>query len=162
MITVSNLEKSIKTGAGETFLLRRINLEHQAGRVRVDHGAVGSGEVDAAAHPRHARHRLARRVRAARPADAHAAAERSTRAAEETHRVRVPELSPARQPHGLRKHRGAALLPRRAALAAAEHRRRHAGPVSDRRQEGSVSQSAVRRAAAARRRRARGGRQPWT
>src|SRR5580765_3132633 len=43
---------------------------HQGWRVRVDHGAIGRGQVDAAAHHRHARQRLDGRVLLQRPAGA--------------------------------------------------------------------------------------------
>ena len=44
MITVSNLEKSIKTGAGETFLLRRINLNIKPGEFVSIMGPSGAGK----------------------------------------------------------------------------------------------------------------------
>ena len=58
MITLSNLEKSYATRAGETFVLRRIDLTIARGRVRHDHGPVGRRQVHAARDPRHARPRL--------------------------------------------------------------------------------------------------------
>ena len=86
---------------------------HQAGRVRLDHGPVGagkstllhimgmhdrawSGEYQLLGQPIH-----------------QLAAEGSRRSSRSAHRLRLPELSPARQPDGLREHRAAALLPRR-------------------------------------------------
>ena len=131
MITVRNLEKSMKTGAGETFLLRRINLDIKPGEFVSIMGPSGAGkstllhilgmhdtdwrgEYELHGQPIHI-----------------AEAERSARAAEETHRLRVPELSPARQPDGVREPRGAAQLSRRAARAAAEHRLGCARSVSD-------------------------------
>ena len=47
--------------------------------------------------------------------------QRTRRAAEEAHRLRVPELPPARPPHGLREPRHAALLPRREEEGARQH-----------------------------------------
>jgi ABC-type lipoprotein export system ATPase subunit len=44
MIKVSNLEKSVKTGAGETFLLRRINLEIKPGEFISIMGPSGAGK----------------------------------------------------------------------------------------------------------------------
>ena len=44
MITVSNLEKSVKSGAGETFLLRRINLTIKPGEFVSIMGPSGAGK----------------------------------------------------------------------------------------------------------------------
>ena len=44
MIAVRNLEKSIKTGAGETFLLRRINLDIKPGEFVSIMGPSGAGK----------------------------------------------------------------------------------------------------------------------
>ena len=44
MITVSNLEKSVKTGAGETFLLRRININVKPGEFVSIMGPSGAGK----------------------------------------------------------------------------------------------------------------------
>ena len=44
MITVSNLEKSVKSGAGETFLLRRINLTIKHGEFVSIMGPSGAGK----------------------------------------------------------------------------------------------------------------------
>jgi ABC-type lipoprotein export system ATPase subunit len=44
VITVQNLEKSIKTGAGETFLLRRINLNIKPGEFVSIMGPSGAGK----------------------------------------------------------------------------------------------------------------------
>jgi putative ABC transport system ATP-binding protein len=44
MIAVRNLEKSIKSGAGETFLLRRINLDVRAGEFVSIMGPSGAGK----------------------------------------------------------------------------------------------------------------------
>ena len=50
---------------------------HQGRRVRVDHGPVGRRQVVAAPHPRHARHRVDRRVLVQRRADSRARPRRS-------------------------------------------------------------------------------------
>ena len=65
-----NLEKSYPQGAGAQLRAAAHHARHQAGRVRVDHGAVGRRQVDAAAHPRHARRGVVGRVRLPRPAGA--------------------------------------------------------------------------------------------
>ncbi len=44
MITVSNLEKSVKSGAGETFLLRRINITIKPGEFVSIMGPSGAGK----------------------------------------------------------------------------------------------------------------------
>ena len=44
MISVRNLEKSVKTGAGETFLLRRINLDVKPGEFVSIMGPSGAGK----------------------------------------------------------------------------------------------------------------------
>ena len=132
---------------------------NQAGRLRLDHGAVGRRQEHAAAHPRHARQRLDRRVLAARRSDSPAVGEGPDAAAEAAHRLRVPELSPARQPDGLREHRPAAVVSRRQEGGARRHGRRHPRPLQHRRQEGSVPEPALGRPAAAGRDRPRGGRQ---
>src|SRR6187401_291671 len=44
MIAVRNLEKSIKSGAGETFLLRRINLDVKPGEFVSIMGPSGAGK----------------------------------------------------------------------------------------------------------------------
>ena len=44
MIAVRNLEKSIKTGAGETFLLRRINIDIKPGEFVSIMGPSGAGK----------------------------------------------------------------------------------------------------------------------
>src|SRR5688572_2462076 len=44
MIAVRNLEKSVKSGAGETFLLRRINLDVRAGEFVSIMGPSGAGK----------------------------------------------------------------------------------------------------------------------
>jgi len=44
-----NIEKSYPHGVGRTYVLRRVNVDHQTRRVRLDHGTVGRGKVDASA-----------------------------------------------------------------------------------------------------------------
>jgi putative ABC transport system ATP-binding protein len=44
VIAVRNLEKSVKTGAGQTFLLRRINLDVRAGEFLSIMGPSGAGK----------------------------------------------------------------------------------------------------------------------
>ena len=87
--------------------------------------------------------------------------EGARRAAQAVHRVRLPELPPARQPHGLREPRDPALLPRTSRGASAQtivcdmlDRFQIVG------QEGPLPEPALGRPAAARRRGARGHRQP--
>src|SRR5262249_14356295 len=79
--------------------------------------------------------------------------------AQEAHRLRVPELSPARQPDRLREPGDPALLSEREPEGSAEHGRRHPRSLSDRRQEGSLSESALGWTTAAGRRGARGHRE---
>ena len=131
MITVSNLEKSVKSGAGETFLLRRINLTIKPGEFVSIMGPSGAGKStllhilgmhDTDWRGEYELHGAA---------DPCLEAEGSPRAAEEAHRVRVPELSPARQFDGVREPRSAAELSRRAARPAAEHRLGRAGSIPD-------------------------------
>ena len=55
MISLRNVEKYFQHGPTKTFVLRRVNIDIKAGRVRVDHGAVGGREIDAAARDRDAR-----------------------------------------------------------------------------------------------------------
>ena len=98
---------------------------HQGRRVRVDHGPVGRRQVVAAPHPRHARHRLDRRVLVQRRADPRARQEGARRGQQEAHRLRVPELPPARQPDGLREPGRPALLPQHPQAGARQHRLRH-------------------------------------
>ncbi len=94
---------------------------HQGRRVRLDHGAVGRGQIDAPAHPRHARQRVDRRVLLHGPAGPPAQSEAACGAAQEAHRLRVPELPPARQPDGLREPGDSALLPQREPQGSPEH-----------------------------------------
>ena len=133
---------------------------HQGGRVHLDHGAVGRRQVDAAAHHRHARQRLDRRVLLPRPAGAPARRQGAREAAQAVHRLRLPELSPARSPDRLREPRHPAVVSRHQEVRTREHGLRHPRQVRDRRQEGSLSESALRRPAAARRGRARRHLQP--
>ena len=72
LIGLRNIEKSYAHGTSRSYVLRRINARHQGRRVRLDHGAVGRRQVDAAAHHRHARQRLDRRVLLPRSAGAQA------------------------------------------------------------------------------------------
>ncbi len=44
MIALRNLEKSVKTGAGQTFLLRRVNLDVRAGEFLSIMGPSGAGK----------------------------------------------------------------------------------------------------------------------
>ena len=159
MIELNNVEKAFETRAGQTFVLRRINLDDRGGRVRHDHGAVGRRQVHAPLDPRHARPRLDGRVPAARARRPPAEAEGAHRAEQEVRRVRLPAVPPARQPDGRREPRHPALLPQRQGLRARGDRRRHARPLPDRRQEGPLPEPALRRPAAARRRGARAHRE---
>ena len=114
LMSLKGVEKSFPVGAGQTFVLRRIALDIKPGEfvsimgpsgagkstllhILGMHDSAWSGEYHLMGHPIHA-----------------LAAEGSRRAAEAAHRLRVSELSPARQPDGLREHRAAALLSRRA------------------------------------------------
>ena len=113
VISLKNIEKFYQHGLQRTYVLRRHLARLRARRVRLDHGAVGRRQVDAAAHHRHARQRRgpamlllpASRCTGSAPKD-------RARAAQAAHRLRVPELSPARSPHGLREPRHPALVPR--------------------------------------------------
>src|SRR5262249_25366291 len=79
--------------------------------------------------------------------------------AQEAHRLRVPELSPARQPDGLREPGDSALLSKREPERPTEHGRRHSRSLPDRRQKGSLPESALGRPTAVGRRGARGDRE---
>ena len=96
MIALRNLEKSVKTGAGETFLLRRINFDVKPGEFISIMGPSGAGKStllhilgmhDTDWRGEYELHR------SADPVDE---TERPPGAAEEAHRLRVSELSPAR------------------------------------------------------------------
>ncbi len=79
LMSTRGIEKSFPVGPGQTLRAPPHHARHQAGRVRVDHGAVRRRQVDAAPHPRHARRRLDRRVRLHGTADSRARARRSAR-----------------------------------------------------------------------------------
>ena len=109
---------------------------HQRGRVRLDHGAVRRRQVDAAAHPRHARQRVVRRVLLHGSAGSSSQSQTAFGTAQEAHRLRVSELPPARQPDGLREPGDSALLSQRQPQGSPEHGR----PTSS-----TVSRSSARR-----------------
>src|SRR5205814_5272452 len=69
--------------------------------------------------------------------------------AQETHRVRVSELPPPRQPDRVRESGDSPLVPEREPQGSPEHGGRHPRSFPDRRKERSVSQSALGRTAAA-------------
>ena len=125
LIGLRNIEKSYAHGTSRTYVLRRINARRERGRVHLDHGAVGRRQVDAAAHHRHARQRVDRRVLLPRSAGAQAGRQGPRAAAQAEHRLRLPELSPARSPDGLREPRHPALLSRHPEVGAREHGLRH-------------------------------------
>ena len=54
MITLRNVEKSYPAGSRAVLRAAAHRPRDPRGRVRHDHGPVGRGQVDAAAHPRHA------------------------------------------------------------------------------------------------------------
>ena len=60
LMSLRAIEKSFPVGAGQTFVLRRITLDIKPGEFVSIMGPSGRGQVDAAAHPRHARQRLER------------------------------------------------------------------------------------------------------
>ena len=70
MIQLKNIERSYKTAAGQTWVLRRINLDIQRRRIHHHDGSVGSGEIFAPERAGSARRPVGRRVlvpRAGRP-----------------------------------------------------------------------------------------------
>ena len=77
LITLRHVEKFYQHGVSRTYVLRRVDGRDPGGGVRLDHGAVGRGQVHAPAHPRHARQRLGRRVLLPRTAGPHAEPEGS-------------------------------------------------------------------------------------
>ena len=139
IISLRNIEKSYKQGVQTTYVLRRITLDFAPGEfvsimgpsgagkstllhILGMHDAAWTGEYHLHGQPVHA---LGKKERAELQKAAH--------------RLRLPELSPARPPDGLREPRHAALLPRREAEGARQHGVRHARPLPDRREEGPVS-----------------------
>ena len=79
LVSLRNLEKSYAHGATPHVGAAPHHARHQGRRVRLDHGAVGRGQVDAAAHHRHARQRVDRRLLLRRPAGAPAESRRIAR-----------------------------------------------------------------------------------
>ena len=159
VISLKNIEKFYQHGLQRTYVLRRISLDFEPGEFVSIMGPSGAGKSTLLHILGHARRLVDRRVLPARRAAARARQARARGAAEEAHRLRVPELSPARRPDGLREPRHAALVPRREEEGARQHGLRHARPLPDRRQEGSLPVAALGRTAAARRRGARADRE---
>ena len=114
------------------------------GRIRHHHGTFGGGQVDAAEHPRHAGRRLDGRVRVLRSPGAPHEAQGPGGVEQEVYRVRVSELSPDRQPDGVREPGHSAVIPEREGLGAGRHGLRYARPVPHRGEARSVSQPAYR------------------
>ena len=111
VMSLRGVEKSFPVGAGQTFVLRRITLDIAPGEfvsimgpsgagkstllhILGLHDSAWSGEYSLMGHPVHT-----------------LPAKDRVRAAEAPHRLRLPELSPARQPDRLREHRAAAVVP---------------------------------------------------
>ncbi len=114
MIKTHKLTKSVPTGPSRTFLLRDIDLTIDEGDFVSIMGPSGAGKSTLLHILGMHDARLDRRVLARwqRPIHQLSAKDRM-RAAEAAHRLRLPELSPARQPDGLREHRPAAVVSRR-------------------------------------------------
>ncbi len=72
--------------------------------------------------------------------------EGARRAAQEVHRLRLPELPPARPPDGVREPRRAAVVPQHPQGRARQHGVRHPRPLPDRREEGPLSRTSSRAA----------------
>src|SRR5207245_11055426 len=74
-----------------------------AGRVRHSHGSVRGWQVYAAEHSWNARRSVVRRIFFPRATGAQTQRQTAKRTAQVQHRIRLSELSPDRQPDGLRK-----------------------------------------------------------
>ena len=102
LVSLRNVEKSFPHGVGRTYMLRRIDLDIKEGEFVSIMGPSGAGKStllhivgmhDSAWSGEY--YSWTRRSTAL--------AEATRGAAQEAHRVRLPELSPARQPDGVRK-----------------------------------------------------------
>ena len=97
VISVKDLRKIYVVGDIQVHALRGVNVDVEAGRVRVRHGPVGVRQVHVHAHPRVPRPADIRRVHPRRPGRLEDVARRPGAGAQPPHRVRVPGLQPARR-----------------------------------------------------------------
>ena len=110
MIQLKNIERSYKTGAGQTWVLRRVNLDIRQGEFITVMGPSGAGKssllnvlalLDDAWQGEYWFREDAR---------ARAEAQAARRTGQAQCRHGLPELSPARRPDGAGEHRSAAFL----------------------------------------------------
>ena len=114
MIELRGVEKSYPQGGGQVFVLRRIDVEIEEGEFVSIMGPSGAGKSTLLHILGHARQRVRRASTTCSASPVHKLGRKQrARAAEAHDRLRVPELPPARRPHGGREPRDAALVPQR-------------------------------------------------
>ena len=155
MIEMKNVEKSYDTKAGQTFVLRRVNLKIAEGEFVTVMGPSGAGKSTLLSilgmldHAWTGEYRLLEHaVHALKPKDRIELNKKYVGFVFQQYHL-LDNLTVAENidiPLSYRNVKG---------LRAGRDRRRHARPVPDRRQEGPLPEPALRRPAAARRRRAR-------
>ncbi len=123
LIQLRNLEKVVEAGPNKFFLLRRINLDIQAGYFVTIMGPSGAGKSTLLS--------IVGMLDGAWTGDYYFLGEpvhklNVKKRNERKHRIRVSELSPDRQFDGLRKSGSATFLQERPAQGARQPRLRHA------------------------------------
>ena len=110
MIQLKNIERSYKTGAGQTWVLRRINLDIKEGEFLTIMGPSGAGKIIAAECAGFARRSVAGRVLAERGSCSSHEPAAARRLGQAQNRHGLPELSPAGRSDRAGEHRPAAFL----------------------------------------------------
>src|SRR5207244_4668229 len=130
--------ESVRFGGRQILRASPYFFGDSAGRVCHGHGSVWGWQIYAAEHSWNARRSVVWRIFFSRTTSAQTQRQTAERTAQVQHRIRLSELSPDRQPHGIRKSGNTAVVQEYSAQRAVKPGLRRTGSLQHCRQERPV------------------------